>query len=186
MINAARVDQTKSKLTPFSCRLTQTIQKSLFFVAALVIVGSALLVKATSHGNNQEQDTADSQIALRSKSAAASSLTRRSWGDEESLLSATKASDLDTAAGHEKKYILVKKKPKHKKIKSEIYEPKMKYKKVVMKVPVKVMKKKKIKGYLVKKHHDHHEHYWKAARDQQKSTNERTLLIDLFLADKSD
>lgn len=66
--------------------------------------------------------------------------------------------DLQTAAGHEKKYMLVKKKPKHKKIKMEVLEPKMKYKKIKMKVPVKMMKKKKVKGYLVKKHHHHHEH----------------------------
>ena len=59
--------------------------------------------------------------------------------------------DLQTAAGEHKKYILVKKKPKHKKIKMEVYEPKMKYKKIKMKVPVKVLKKKKVKGYLVKK-----------------------------------
>lgn len=65
--------------------------------------------------------------------------------------------DLQTAAGEHKKYILVKKKPKHKKIKMEVYKPKMKYKKIKMKVPVKKMKKKKVKGYLVKKekHHYH-------------------------------
>lgn len=63
--------------------------------------------------------------------------------------------DLDVAAG-EKKYKLVKKKPKMKKIKMEVYEPKMKYKKIKMKVPVKKMKKKKVKGYMVKKHHEHH------------------------------
>lgn len=66
--------------------------------------------------------------------------------------------DLDEAAGHDKKYVLVKKKPKHKKIKMEVFEPKMKYKKIKMKVPVKKMKKKKVKGYLVKKEHEHH-HY---------------------------
>lgn len=65
--------------------------------------------------------------------------------------------DLQMAAG-EKKYMLVKKKPKHKKIKMEVFEPKMKYKKIKMKVPVKQMKKKKVKGYLVKKHH-HYEHH---------------------------
>lgn len=65
--------------------------------------------------------------------------------------------DLMTAA-HEKKYKLVKKKPKHKKIKMEVFEPKMKYKKIKMKIPVKKMKKKKVKGYLVKKEHHHHEY----------------------------
>lgn len=65
--------------------------------------------------------------------------------------------DLAAAAGeHKKKYILVKKKPKHKKIKMEVFEPKMKYKKIKMKIPVKKMKKKKVKGYLVKKEHGHH------------------------------
>lgn len=63
--------------------------------------------------------------------------------------------DLDTAAG-EKKYKLVKKKPKHKKIKMEVYEPKYKYKKIKMKVPVKKLKKKKVKGYMVKKKHHHY------------------------------
>lgn len=59
--------------------------------------------------------------------------------------------DLTPAAGEHKKYILVKKKPKHKKIKMEVFKPKMKYKKIKMKVPVKKLKKKKVKGYLVKK-----------------------------------
>lgn len=63
--------------------------------------------------------------------------------------------DLTPAAG-EKKYMLVKKKPKMKKIKMEVYKPKMKYKKIKMKVPVKKMKKKKVKGYMVKKHHEHY------------------------------
>jgi len=63
--------------------------------------------------------------------------------------------DLQTAAG-EHKYILVKKKPKHKKIKMEVYKPKMKYKKIKMKVPVKKLKKKKVKGYLVKKEKHHY------------------------------
>lgn len=65
--------------------------------------------------------------------------------------------DLMTAA-NEKKYMLVKKKPKHKKIKMEVFKPKMKYKKIKMKIPVKKMKKKKVKGYLVKKEHGHHEY----------------------------
>ena len=64
--------------------------------------------------------------------------------------------DLQVAAGHNKKYVLVKKKPKHKKIKMEVYEPKMKYKKIKMKIPVKKMKKKKVKGYLVKKEKHYH------------------------------
>lgn len=76
--------------------------------------------------------------------ASAGNSKRRidSFGDE---------SDLVPAAGHKKKYILVKKKPKHKKIKMEVYEPKMKYKKIKMKIPVMKKKKKKVKGYLVKK-----------------------------------
>lgn len=65
--------------------------------------------------------------------------------------------DLMTAAGYKsKKYILVKKKPKHKKIKMEVFEPKMKYKKIKMKIPIKTLKKKKVKGYLVKKEKHHH------------------------------
>lgn len=73
-------------------------------------------------------------------------------GDSVNLDAALESqSDLQTAAGEHKKYILVKKKPKHKKIKMEVYKPKMKYKKIKMKVPVKKMKKKKVKGYLVKK-----------------------------------
>lgn len=78
-------------------------------------------------------------------------------GSRSDALDMLTGGDLQTAAG-EKKYMLVKKKPKHKKIKMEVFEPKMKYKKIKMKVPVKQMKKKKVKGYLVKKHHHHHEH----------------------------
>lgn len=74
-------------------------------------------------------------------------------GDAGSLI--RRVRDLDTAAGEHGKYILVKKKPKHKKIKMEVFEPKMKYKKIKMKIPVKKMKKKKVKGYLVKKEKEH-------------------------------
>lgn len=79
-------------------------------------------------------------------------------GSRSDALDALTGGDLVAAAG-EKKYMLVKKKPKYKKVKMEVFEPKMKYKKIKMKVPVKMMKKKKVKGYMVKKEHEHHGHY---------------------------
>lgn len=83
----------------------------------------------------------------------------RSLNDSSQKLGSRKTTPLDLmTAAHEKKYMLVKKKPKHKKIKMEVFKPKMKYKKIKMKIPVKKMKKKKVKGYLVKKEHGHHEY----------------------------
>lgn len=80
----------------------------------------------------------------------------KSMGDLESVIKDA-PDDLVTAAGHKsKKYILVKKKPKDKKIKMEILEPKYKYKTIKLKIPVKKYKKKKIKGYLIKKEKHHH------------------------------
>lgn len=100
----------------------------------------------------------NSRLARSTLAASESSLSSRtrinSFGDTIGLETALEShKDLTPAAGeHGKKYILVKKKPKHKKIKMEVYKPKMKYKKIKMKVPVKKLKKKKVKGYLVKKH----------------------------------
>lgn len=83
--------------------------------------------------------------------------TKITMGDSVGLETAIDSHrDLTPAAGEHKKYILVKKKPKHKKIKMEVYKPKMKYKKIKMKVPVKKLKKKKVKGYLVKKEKHHY------------------------------
>lgn len=91
-------------------------------------------------------------------SQASSNYNKLIMGDPIGLETALNSHrDLMPAAGEHKKYILVKKKPKHKKIKMEVYKPKMKYKKIKMKVPVKKMKKKKVKGYLVKKEkHGYH------------------------------
>ena len=94
---------------------------------------------------------AEAETKLDRWTRAAGSRPSGSMGDSANLVAEpSDDEDLMTAAGH-KKYILVKKKPKHKKIKMEVYKPKMKYKKIKMKVPVKKMKKKKVKGYLVKK-----------------------------------
>jgi hypothetical protein len=91
-------------------------------------------------------------------SPSASKTSMKHLGDSVGLETALDShKDLMPAAGeHGKKYVLVKKKPKHKKIKMEVYKPKMKYKKIKMKVPVKTYKKKKVKGYLVKKHEHYH------------------------------
>ena len=96
----------------------------------------------------------NSRLARSVKAAESYSVKTKSLGDPIGLETALDSHrDLTPAAGeHGKKYILVKKKPKHKKIKMEVYKPKITYKKIKMKVPVKKMKKKKVKGYLVKKH----------------------------------
>ena len=98
-----------------------------------------------------------SQKHAKLRSSSAIPMPNEMLGDTAGLRAAMDSHfDLDTAAGEHKKYMLVKKKPKPKKIKMEVFKPKMKYKTIKMKVPVKVMKKKKVKGYLVKK--EKHEH----------------------------
>ena len=95
---------------------------------------------------------ATSATGLSSSSTSPAKFSRGTLGDRGRL----DDEDLMTAAGEHGKYMLVKKKPKHKKIKMEVFEPKMKYKKIKMKIPVKKMKKKKVKGYLVKKEKHHY------------------------------
>lgn len=124
-------------------------------------------LSAASAGNSSlalSKDSATSTARKLTRRAAESAVNpskikppMSSLGDAARLDSALSSrGDLLPAAGEHKKYILVKKKPKHKKIKMDVYEPKMKYKKIKMKVPIKKLKKKKVKGYLVKKEHGHY------------------------------
>lgn len=101
-------------------------------------MGASKLIASASTGSLGDIATLDQWLASGSPT---SKRRMDSFGDD---------ADLVPAAGH-KKYVLMKKKPKHKKIKMEVYEPKMKYKKIKMKIPVMKKKKKKVKGYLVKK-----------------------------------
>lgn len=115
-----------------------------------MVASMGVLFASLTSGEAQQQTQVES--------SGRNLLARRSsqLGDSVGLETAVNSQqDLMTAAGEHKKYMLVKKKPKHKKIKMEVYKPKMKYKKIKMKVPVKKMKKKKVKGYLVKKEHHH-------------------------------
>lgn len=142
-------------------------------VVGLAIVqasGSNKPVKESKASKSSVKETATNanstkQVSVGAPELVKKKLTKRevSSNDERGLVLSSTAhrrmgdsADLDTAAGEYKKYVLVKKKPKHKKIKMEVLKPEIKYKKIITKVPYKKMKKQKVKGYLVKKEHKHH------------------------------
>lgn len=128
----------------------QTIESSASNLPSSVVSVSSVGQKIIKQDSNVPMASPMGDVASLDEWVVANSNKQRrvdSFGDE---------ADLVPAAGHSKKYILVKKKPKHKKIKMEVFEPKMKYKKIKMKIPVMKKKKKKVKGYLVKKEKHHY------------------------------